>query len=232
MIFLSVVGFAPSIIDQSRRNAPSTPLVAVHGIVAGAWLLFFLAQAILVASSRTAVRRQLGSIGPVLAALLIVVGYLATMQFGRRTYDLSGDVIRALSRTGSPQRDPAGIVFPLADLLNFGILVAAGLWFRNRPEVHKRLMLFALIALADEPILHLVGHLAGHWQLSAVLVSGSAYRSRYFFCRRARSTTGYRGAVASIRCRCGLLFCYSRGRIWLSCLWFSGPPLGGSLRPG
>lgn len=163
MIFLSVVGFAPSIIDQSRRNAPSTPLVAVHGIVAGAWLLFFLAQAILVASRRTAVHQQLGSIGPVLAALLIVVGYLATLQFGRRTYDLSGDVIRALSRTGSPQRDPAGIVFPLADLLNFGILVAAGLWFRNRPEVHKRLMLFALIALADEPILHLVGHLAGHW---------------------------------------------------------------------
>jgi hypothetical protein len=163
MIGLTVAGFGPSIVDQSRRNAPSTPLVAAHGIVAGAWLLLFLAQATLVATRRTAVHRRVGIIGPALAVVLIVVGYFATVEFGRRGYDLSGDVIRALSRTGSPQRDSTGLVFPFSDLLSFGVLAAAGLWYRHRPEVHKRLMLFALIPLAGEPILHLVGHLAGHW---------------------------------------------------------------------
>jgi len=32
--------------------------------------------------------------------------------------------------------------------LSFGVLAAAGLWYRHRPEIHKRLMLFAMIALA------------------------------------------------------------------------------------
>jgi hypothetical protein len=51
VILLNVVGFGPSIIDQSRRNASLTPLVMAHGIAAGAWLLLFLAQATLVQTS-------------------------------------------------------------------------------------------------------------------------------------------------------------------------------------
>ncbi len=163
MILLSVVAFGPSIIDQSRRNAPSTPLVTAHGIVVSAWLLLFLTQATLVATRRTTVHRRLGIIGPVLALVMIVLGYLVIIGFGRRGYDLSGDVIRGLSRTGSPRRDPAGLLFPLTELLNFGVLVAAGLWYRHRPDIHKRLMLLALVPLAGEPILHLVGHLTSHW---------------------------------------------------------------------
>ena len=37
MILVSVAGFGPSIIDQSRRNAPPTPLVIAHGILIFAW---------------------------------------------------------------------------------------------------------------------------------------------------------------------------------------------------
>jgi hypothetical protein len=33
----------------------------------------------------------------------------------------------------------------------------------TRPDIHKRLMLFATVILANEPVLHQVGHLAGHW---------------------------------------------------------------------
>jgi hypothetical protein len=163
MIVVSVVGFGPSIIDGSRRNAPSTPLVTAHGITAGAWLLLFLIQATLIATGRTAVHRRLGVVCPVLALVLIILRYAVLIGFGRRGYDLSGDVMRATSRAGSPLRNPAGLLFPLAGLLNFGVLVAAGLWYRHRPEIHKRLMLFALIPLAGEPFIHLVGHLAHHW---------------------------------------------------------------------
>lgn len=58
MILLSAAGFGPSIIDRSWRNAPSTPLMMVHGIAVGAWLVLFLAQTILVAAGRTAVHRK------------------------------------------------------------------------------------------------------------------------------------------------------------------------------
>ena len=163
MIVVSVAGFGPSIIDGSRRNAPSTPLVTLRGIAAGAWLLLFVIQATLIATGRTAVHRRLGVVGPVLALVLIILGYAVLTGFGRRGYDLSGDVMRATSRTGSPRRDPAGLLFPLAGLLNFGVLVAAGLWYRHRADIHKRLMLFALIPVAGEPMIHLVGHLANHW---------------------------------------------------------------------
>ena len=163
MNLLSVVGFGPSIIDHSRRNAPLTPLATAHGIVVGAWLLLFLTQATLVATRRTAVHRRLGVVGSVLAVVMIVLGYAAIIGFGRRGYDLSGDVIRALSRSGLRRRDAAGLLFPLAGLLNFGGLAAAGLWYRHRPDIHKRLMLLALAPLVSEPILHLVGHLTGRW---------------------------------------------------------------------
>ena len=162
MILLSVVGFVPSIVDSSRRNAPFTPLMAAHGIAAGAWLLFFLTQATLIETRRVAIHRRLGIFGAVVAVAMIVLGYIVTIQTARHGYDLSGDLHRALSRSGRPF-GAAGFLFPLAELVNFGILVAAGLWCRHRPDIHKRLMLLATIALANEPILHLVGYLAGHW---------------------------------------------------------------------
>jgi hypothetical protein len=163
MILLSVVGFGPSIVDQSRRTAPSTVLVMTHAFAVGVWLLLFLTQTALVATGRTTVHRRLGTVGPVLALLMIVLGYVVLIDFARRGYDFSGDVIRALSRTGSARFNPAVILFPLGELLSFGVLVGVGLWYRHRPEIHKRLMLLAMVPVLDEPILHLVGHLAARW---------------------------------------------------------------------
>jgi len=162
MILLSLVGFLPSMIDPSRRNVPFTPLMAAHGIAAGAWLLFFLAQAALIETRRVSIHRRLGIFGAVVAVALIVLAYIVTIQTGRLGYDLSGDLHRALSRSGRPF-GAAGLLFPLAQLLNFGVLVGAGLWYRHRPDVHKRLMLLATVSLANQPILHLVGYLTGRW---------------------------------------------------------------------
>jgi hypothetical protein len=167
VILLSVAGFGPSLIDQSRRNAAPTPMVIAHGIAAAAWLLLFLTQATLVATGRVAVHRRVGLVGPVLAAAVIVLGFLTTIEVTRRGYDLSGDVTRALTLPGSPPpteaENVAGVLPPLGVLLNFSILVGAGLWYRHRPDIHKRLMAFALMPLALEAILHSVGFLVGRW---------------------------------------------------------------------
>lgn len=167
VIFLSVVGFGPSIVDQSRRNGPHTPVVIAHGIVTVAWLLLFLTQATLVATRRTAVHRRLGIVGPLLAVVVIVLGYLMIIEGGRRGYELSGDLTRAFTPPGSPPRSAAelatGLLIPLSSFISFGVLVAAGLWYRHRPDIHKRFMLLALTPLVGEPIVHLIGHLAGRW---------------------------------------------------------------------
>ena len=174
MLVLSAAGFGPSFVEQAKRTAPPTMLVIAHGVLATMWLLLFLTQAILIATRRTAAHRRVGNAGPVIAAVMIVLGYLTVIEFTRRGYDLSGDLQRAPLPPGFPpptrEEFVAGMLAPLAAFVNFGILAAAGLWFRRRPEVHKRLMLLALVSLALTPLIHLSGNVAGRWPgLSAVL---------------------------------------------------------------
>ena len=167
VILLNVAGFAPSLIDQSRRVAPPTWLVTAHGALAGAWLLFFLVQTTLVASRRTAIHRRLGVAGPFIAFAMIAVGSMAVIDLARRGYDLSGDIARAAAPPGSPARtgeELAVTMFPaLLHFANFGLLTGLALLFRHRPAVHKRLMLLALGLLVLTPLIHLSGHLIGRW---------------------------------------------------------------------
>ena len=60
VILLSFAGFAPSLVDQSRRFAPPTTLLLVHGATALAWLLLYVTQALLVARGRVDLHRRLG----------------------------------------------------------------------------------------------------------------------------------------------------------------------------
>jgi hypothetical protein len=160
-ISMSLFGFGPSIIDQSGRIGPPTPLVIAHAIVTGAWLLLFLSQATLIRTNRIALHRRLGMLSPVLALAVVALGFVTAIGERRRGYDLSGDLGRALFAPGSPSPPPAAVLFPLAAFVVFGVLVAGGVWYRHRPDIHKRLMLLALTPLVVESSNHLIGHLAG-----------------------------------------------------------------------
>ena len=170
VILLSFAGFAPSLIDQSRRFAPPTTLHLVHGATALAWLLLYVTQALLVAKGRVDLHRRLGWTGPAIAALLVLFGYYTTIEGAFRVSDLSGDVTRLAIEPGSPPFTEAeyiaGIWGPLGVLINFSLLVAAGIVFRHRAELHKRLMVFALTPLVFESLMHLSGTLVGRVALS------------------------------------------------------------------
>ncbi len=60
MIVVAVAGFAPSIVDPTRRLAPLTPLVTVHGILIFCWLLLFVFQTVLIRSRRVSLHRRMG----------------------------------------------------------------------------------------------------------------------------------------------------------------------------
>ena len=170
VILLSFAGFAPSLIDQSRRFAPPTTLLLVHGATAFAWLLLYVTQALLVTRGRVDLHRRLGWAGPAIAALLVLFGYLTTIDGAFRVSDLSGDATRLALEPGSPPlteaENIAGVWGPLGVLINFSLLVAAGILFRHRAELHKRLMIFALMPLVFESLLHLSGTLVGRVPLS------------------------------------------------------------------
>jgi hypothetical protein len=150
---ITIAGFGPALIDQASRKAPLSLAVAAHGVVFGAWVLLFLTQTILVPKGRIAVHRRLGYVGTGLAALMVVSGYFTTIAMARRGYDLSGDVT-------STAPDPLfTLVFQLGDLVSFGLLVGVAVWYRRRPDVHKRLMLLAIVgALMPAALTHIWGH--------------------------------------------------------------------------
>jgi multisubunit Na+/H+ antiporter MnhC subunit len=165
MILLNIAGFAPSLIDQSKRNAPPGTTVIAHGLLASTWLGLFLAQALFVRMGHLSGHRRLGWMGPAVAALLVATGVMAVLEFGKRGFDLSGDLARFPPPGGPQTREDlvANMSAPLLAFAAFGALVGAGVWFRRRPEIHKRLMLFSLLSLGFTPLLHLGGRVLSHW---------------------------------------------------------------------
>ena len=162
IILLNIIAFAPSLVDPSRRSAPLplTPLVLVHAAVSVAWLLVFLAQTTPVATARVRAHRRLGVLGAALSAAVVGLGMLVVMAQARRGFDLSGDIGRLPLPAGVDglSATVALLFFPL----QFGLLVGAALWYRQRPRTHKRLMLFAALAgITPTPVAHLIGHWVG-----------------------------------------------------------------------
>lgn len=159
MIFLNFVAFGPSIIDPSGRKMPLplTPLVAAHVAVSTVFLFVFLAQATLVATGRTEVHRRLGIFGALLAVALIVLSYLALVGEARRGFDLSGDLS---SLPAPPGMEVPATMSPVIQLVLFGILFGAALGYRDRPEVHKRLILIAVLGILSQPPMT---HVITHW---------------------------------------------------------------------
>jgi hypothetical protein len=156
VIGLNALAFGPSLVAPSGRTMPLplTGLVAVHSAISAAWLLVFLTQAGLIATGRTAVHRRLGIAGLLLAVALVVTGMFVVIEDARRGFDLSGDLVPR-----GTSEDAGTTLVLLFVFLLFGLLVAGAAWYRRRPEVHKRLMLFALVGpLMNAPLAHLIGH--------------------------------------------------------------------------
>jgi hypothetical protein len=153
MIAVAIAGFAPSIVDPSRRLAPLTPLVAVHGILGFLFLLLFLLQTTLIATRHAALHRRMGIVAVVLLMVLVPVSYMVTVQMVRRGFDLSGDQL-----TRSDPDALFGSIFNFLGVIEFTLLAGTALAYRRRKEIHKRLMLFANISLMGPPITHGLGH--------------------------------------------------------------------------
>ena len=88
----------------------------------------------------------------------IPLGYWSTISMVRRGFDLSGD-LKIDAQPHGEYIDPQNAsIFPLTDLPIFAILAGTAIAYRRKPEIHKRLMLFANIALMGAPLAHYRSH--------------------------------------------------------------------------
>ena len=126
------------------NHGPLIPLLHLHGLVFTSWLLLLLTQTALVAAKRTDIHRRLGIAGAVLAVLMVMVGTATAI--------IRAKVVEVPPGAPSPL---AFLTVPLGDMLLFASLVGAGFYFRRRPDIHKRLMLVATIAILPAAVARL-----------------------------------------------------------------------------
>jgi len=112
------------------------PILHIHGTLFFGWTLFFLAQTWLVAAGRTPDHRTWGVAGVSLATAMGFTVVLAAINSIKVAETLGmGDQARRFS------------VVSLTALALFAVLFAAAIANVRRPEVHKRLMILAMIPL-------------------------------------------------------------------------------------
>lgn len=132
----AIVGFAPSYsTGHSAQGLPIAPLLHFHAFVFTAWLLLLLVQTGLVAAHRTTLHMRLGIVGALLAAVMVPVGIMTAIDAARAGSE----------RPGLPPL--VFLVVPLGQIVVFAVFLAAGLWHRRKPELHRRLVLLANVSL-------------------------------------------------------------------------------------
>ena len=137
LLVIVAVGFARSFylrnIFQAGHATTLPAYIVLHGIILTLWFLLFLCQTLLASSGRVRLHRSLGVAGVVLAAALFGVSMLVVVR--------------------SVVRESALVVFgDIALLILFAGLITASVWFRRKPEVHKRLMTVASISIVAPAI--------------------------------------------------------------------------------
>lgn len=141
MALFVVIGFAPSYFLRSVASSPIslriplTPLVHLHAVVGFAWMAFLIWQVHLIRGRKHQRHMQNGLIGAGIALAIVLIGVAVAIDSARGG------------------RQPPGwtptsfLAIPLSTVVMFGGFVAAALWFRRRPDYHKRLMLLATTAV-------------------------------------------------------------------------------------
>ena len=138
LLVIVAVGFAKSfylrnIMDKSQALSTLPVYIVLHGIVLTSWFLLFLGQTLLVASGRVRLHRAFGIAGAALASVVFALSLLVVVR----------SVVRETSLV---------VLGDMVVLFLFAILVVGGIWFRQKPDAHKRLLLIASITIVAPAI--------------------------------------------------------------------------------
>ena len=149
IIAIILVGFAKNFYLRAWLGTrPLIPTAWFHGIVRSAWLMLFAIQIIMVARRRVDLHRRLGVLGAALALLIVAIGVLTIVVRARI----------AIPGASLAQYFVVFVAFDGLSLVLFGVLVACALRQRARPDLHRRLMTMAMVALLPPAFGRLVAY--------------------------------------------------------------------------
>jgi hypothetical protein len=150
----ALVGFIPSSIEklaaiEAGRRLPFPPVLHVHAVLMGTWLMLLLTQASLVATGRRALHRKLGLAAFALMPAIVVTGLILVPTMHRMLWGIDGSLLPAPAAASIAESKifvsnilllqiRMGILFP--------VFVIWALSLRRKdPETHKRLMILASV---------------------------------------------------------------------------------------
>ena len=139
MTAIVVVGFWPSYFGPMLHGKVARPwVIQLHGVVFTGWMALLLAQVVLVARGHTRAHRRLGRFGIWYGVLVLVMGLVASF---------AAPLLHLEAGEWDMDRAAAFLAIPLGDMVLFAGFFGAAVAYRGKPEVHKRFIVLATVAL-------------------------------------------------------------------------------------
>jgi len=138
---LVVWGFSHTVDANLFHAAVPRPLLLwIHGAAFSAWVVFYILQSALVRTRNVRVHRSLGWFGLALGACMVLLGFTIAVIMGH--FDIY--------TLHLPMADTeAFLAIPFYDMLAFGTLLGLAIYWRRKPELHRRLLFLATCSLLD-----------------------------------------------------------------------------------
>lgn len=134
-----VLGFSHTIDGHLLHPpAPVPVLLWIHSAVFTGWIAFYVLQSALVRTRNVRLHRTLGWFGAGLAAAMIPLGFVTAIVMGRYN--------KHLLHFAAPG---VFLSVPLGDMIAFTPLIGLAIYWRKKPELHRRLMFLANCALLE-----------------------------------------------------------------------------------
>lgn len=139
---LVIAGFSRTVNVALFHASPPRPLLLwMHGAAFSMWIAFFFAQSSLVRVRKVSVHRLLGWFGAALAAVMVVLGFAVAVIMTR--FDIS-----VLHQQGVD----SFLSIPFVDMIVFGSCIALAIYFRKKPDFHRRLLFIPTCHLMDAAV--------------------------------------------------------------------------------
>jgi hypothetical protein len=135
-----VWGFSHSINANLFHPAVPRPfLLWIHGAAFSGWVAFYIFQSALIRTHNVKWHRFFGWFGVGLAAAMVVLGFTIAVIMNRF------DAVQL------HQPDPAFLSVPFGDMAAFAVCAGLAIYWRKKPELHRRLLFLATCSLLDAP---------------------------------------------------------------------------------
>ena len=111
----------------------------LHGAVFTGWMALLLLQVGLAASGRVRAHRRIGKVGIGYGVLVLVLGCIVT---------IAAPVMHVRAGRWTVDAAAAFLLLPIGDMILWAGFFGGAVAYRHKPEIHKRLIVAATVALA------------------------------------------------------------------------------------